>query len=201
MEIGSTGHVWIDKIESIKSEVTEEVALILLGDFNWRPRLVGSYVSAVKGYDSLIDIIGVHLLKSELCCVGHIYALTLAFFNTDKSIEYLDRYLSYYLTRPELYFDQGPVLEALLYIDSINHTSLASQHKNAFDKMQNDRKMIEIERSRATAKMIQEHNPNFNVKEYLDNTQKMTVILFDDIKINWVASQIAILKDLNTYSH
>jgi hypothetical protein len=118
MAIGSYADTsWINAIKEIKNEITTDVCLALLGDFNWRTRLVGAYFSAVKGYTEFIDIIGVHLLKSELCCVGHIYALTLAYFNTEKSIQYLNTYLDYYLTRPELHFDQKIVMEAMLFLD------------------------------------------------------------------------------------
>jgi hypothetical protein len=107
-------------IKEVSNDITPEICLALLGDFNWRTRLVGAYFSATKGYTEFIDIIGVHLLKSEVCCVGHIYALTLAHFNTEKSIQYLHRYLDYYLTRPDLYFDQKHVIEAMLFLDAEN---------------------------------------------------------------------------------
>lgn len=121
MEIGThTDAEWILSIKEIKADISIEDCLALLGDFNWRTRLVGAYFAAVKGYMELIDIIGIHLLKSEVCCVGHIYALTLAYFNTEKSIEYLRKYLDYYLTRPDLYFDQKNVIEAMLFLDGEN---------------------------------------------------------------------------------
>jgi hypothetical protein len=43
-----------------KNEITIDVCLSLLGDFNWRTRLVGAYFAAIKGYHKLIDIIGNH---------------------------------------------------------------------------------------------------------------------------------------------
>ncbi len=69
----SIGHYyddsWIDNVINISKEITEEITLKLLGDFNWRSRLVGTYFSAVKNFQGQIDIIGYTFLKSELCCV------------------------------------------------------------------------------------------------------------------------------------
>jgi hypothetical protein len=64
MKIGSYGDKkWIEAVKEIKNEITPGICLSLLGDFNWRTRLVGAYFAAVKGYEDLIDIIGIHLLK------------------------------------------------------------------------------------------------------------------------------------------
>lgn len=126
MDIGKYGNKeCIEAIKNIKNEITPEVCLLLLGDFNWRTRGVGAYFAAVKGYTDLIDIIGIHLLKSELCCVDHIYTLVLTFFNTPKSIDYLNRFLSYYLTAPNLYCNPKDVIKAVLYLDKVNGTSNA----------------------------------------------------------------------------
>lgn len=129
MEIARGGNWdWVDKVREVKPEVTRQVCLTLLGEFNWRTRLVGAYFAAVKDFSDQTDIIGVHLLKSEVCCVGHLYALVLAYFKTEKSINYLHRYLDYYLTKPALEFDQAKVLEALLYLDASHGTNHQQQH-------------------------------------------------------------------------
>ena len=110
--------------ESFKSfvnaskEITPEVVRQLLGDFDWRPRIVGAYFAAIKNYSELRDIIGVHLLKSEVCYAGAGYALALAIFGDDKSKDYLSLYLDYYLKRKDLWFDQGDALAALSVSDS-----------------------------------------------------------------------------------
>jgi hypothetical protein len=141
MRIGSyENDDWMAPIKKIKNKITKEVTLSLLGDFNWRTRLVGAYFGAVKDYAGLVDIIGTHLLKSELCCVGHIYSLTLAFFNSGKCIQYLNDYLDYYLTKPHLYFDQEYVMGALLYLDKINGTRNGDkqrEHWDIFKKVRN----------------------------------------------------------------
>ena len=69
-------------------EVTPDIVKQLLGDFDWRPRIVGAYFAAIKGYEELTDIIGVHLLQSEVCYAGSGYAWLLPCFrmNGHKTI-------------------------------------------------------------------------------------------------------------------
>ncbi len=94
-------------------EITPAIVRQLLGDFNWRPRIVGAYFAAIKGYEELTDILGVHLLQSEVCYAGAGYVLAFATFQNDRAQDYLKAYLDYYLTRPDLWYDQADVLAAL----------------------------------------------------------------------------------------
>lgn len=89
----------------------------LLGYFDWRPKITGAYFSAINDNTDFEDLIGVHLLKSEVCYAGAGYSLALASFATDKSKDYLIRYLEYYLDKKDLYFDQAEAFCALEYID------------------------------------------------------------------------------------
>lgn len=107
----------ITNFKNIKEEITPLIVSQLLGEFGWRERIIGAYFSAIKNYSQFEEIIGNHLLKSEVCYAGGGYCLALACFNTDKSIEYLKRYLDYYLTRNDLWFDQSDALSALYYLD------------------------------------------------------------------------------------
>ncbi|NIG52891.1 DUF6000 family protein [Chitinophaga sp. Cy-1792] len=115
--------------------VDKEICLQLLGHFDWRTRTVGAYFAAVKGYDDLIEIIGVHLLKSEVCFAGETYAHVLSYFNTPASVKYLDNYLEYYLLQTNLYFDQVSVMHALDYLDGINNTQFTVRHLPAFNSL------------------------------------------------------------------
>ncbi|MFN1217404.1 DUF6000 family protein [Chryseobacterium kwangjuense] len=143
MEIRHTSGSWIENIKELKDEITEEVTAALLGDFNWRTRTVGAYLSAVKNYKHQIDIIGVHFLKSEVCYAGDLYALVFAFYNNDKTINYLNQYLDYYLQKPQLYFDQESVMETLVYLDSINETNNFEKHAFQWEKMlEKERKFL-----------------------------------------------------------
>jgi len=200
MEIASYGNSnWIDQIKEIKSEITKDVCLNLLGDFNWRTRLVGSYFSAVKDYRELIDIIGTHLLKSEVCCVGHIYALTLAFFNDKECIQYLNRYLEYYLTKPSLYFDQKYVMEAVLYLDKVNSTDYFSGHLDNWKTLQKERYAIEKNQAADVAKILEQQAGTTASEDYLKDIQSREVK--DEIfSTEYFDEQIAILRGLNQYS-
>jgi hypothetical protein len=105
MEIGNYyDDNWVEKVKLISNEITKEVTLTLLGDFNWRTRLVGAYFSAVKNYKEQIEIIGTHFLKSEVCCVGHIYSLVLASYNDEKNIKIFDRLFRLLLTKTRTLF-------------------------------------------------------------------------------------------------
>ena len=88
-------------------EVTPDIVKQLLGDFNWRLRIVGAYFVAIKGYEELTDIIGVHLLQSEVCYAGAGYALALAMFESERAQDYLKAYLEFYLKQPDLWYDQA----------------------------------------------------------------------------------------------
>ena len=89
----------------------------LLGYFDWRSKLMGAYFAACNNYQELEDIIGTHLLKSEVCYAGTGYCIALTIFGTEKSKNYLKQYLGYYLTRKDLWFDQADALCALEYLD------------------------------------------------------------------------------------
>lgn len=59
---------------------TPDVVRELLGAFDYRPRIFDVYFAAIKGYKELTDILGMHLLQSEVCYAGAGYALAFATF-------------------------------------------------------------------------------------------------------------------------
>lgn len=201
MEIGSNGDTgWMKSISEIKQDITPDICLLLLGDFNWRTRLVGAYFSAVKDYRDHIALIGVHLLKSEVCCVGHIYALVLACFNTDKSIGYLHQYLNYYLTTPNLYFDQTSVMEALLYLDKINQTNEFEKYHNHWKTLVDRRAPLENQAAWNIVKLLaaqgdQDAADSFMQSISAQKPQETTIFTTD-----YFDKQIAILSDLRRLS-
>lgn len=199
MEIGSYGNsTWIDAIKQAKPEITTDICLLLLGDFNWRTRKVGAYLAATKGYRELIEIIGTHLLKSEVCCVGHIYALTLAFFNDDKCTQYLNKYLEYYLTQPSLYFDQKHVLEAVLYLDKQNGTNFFSLHESNWNTFQSKQREAENWQAEEIAKMLRQSDGPQRSAELLASFQanKKEQVLSTD----YFDRQLPLLRELNQFS-
>jgi hypothetical protein len=128
MNIGNLDNDWIDKLTSIKNEITIDIIQKNLGDFNWRTRQTGAFFSAITNQTQFIDIIGTHLLKSEVSFAGAMYCKVLASFNTTKCVDYLNFYLDYYLTKPDLWFDQRNAMEAILLLDKLNSTSHFERH-------------------------------------------------------------------------
>lgn len=122
MDVPAESDDQILKFAIAKPDITDDTVLELLGDFDWRTRQVGAYFAAITEKRHLIEIIGVHLLKSEVCYVGRIYCLALAYFNTQPCVEYLNTYLDYYLQKKDLWFDQRAAMEAVRYLDEVNHT-------------------------------------------------------------------------------
>jgi hypothetical protein len=199
MEIGAYGNsTWIDAIKQAKPEITTDICLLLLGDFNWRTRKVGAYFAAIKGYPELIEIIGTHLLKSEVCYAGHIYALTLAFFNDDQCTHYLNKYLDYYLTQPSLYFDQKYVLEAVLYLDKQNGTNFFSMHEAKWITFQSKQKEAENWQAEEIAKMLGQSESSQISAELPASFQadKKEQVLSTD----YFDRQISLLRILNQFS-
>jgi hypothetical protein len=200
MEIGKYGNeACIEAIKNIKSEITPEVCLLLLGDFNWRTRGVGAYFAAVKGYTDLIDIIGIHLLKSELCCVGHIYTLVLTYFNTPQSIDYLNRFLSYYLTAANLHQDPKIVIEAILYLDKINGTNNYGEQFNKWKLFEEKQKPIEDQTVLALAKYLKTEQGESVANEFLQSVSAEKNKRAANFTTQYFDDQIPILVALNQY--
>jgi hypothetical protein len=125
-------------------EIDSSIVKMLLGDFNWRTRIVGAYFAAINAYKEFEDIIGKHLLKSEVCYAGKGYCIALATFNNEIAKEYLTTYLNYYLDRRDLWFDQAEAFCALEYLDE-EYAMSFSDKWNAFVE---DKKYWNLENSR-----------------------------------------------------
>jgi len=134
LNIGHTDKEFFEQLKRIKTNLTKEIALQLLGDLNWRTRQSGAFFTAINNYTELIDIIGIHFLKSEVTYAGKVYALVLAYFNNKQTIKYLKNYLDFYLLRPAMWFDQRDAMEALLYLDEENKTTFVDVYSNAWKK-------------------------------------------------------------------
>ena len=159
MRIGDTDNDWVNQLIQTKDKISKDVVVKLLGDFNWRTRQTGAFFAAIKNFTDLTDIIGTHFLKSEVCYAGQIYAYTFASFNTDNCIEYLDNYLTYYLSKPDLWFDQREAMESLTFLDKINQTSIVSKHTENWTKFIANKpywdRTISTERLEAQLNLIQ----------------------------------------------
>jgi Family of unknown function (DUF6000) len=107
----------INQFSSAAQKIDIDTVQRLLGDFNWRTRIAGAYFAAINNYKELLDVIGRHLLKSEVCYAGQGYCLALAAFGGDEAKHYLSSYLDYYLERRDLFYDQSDAFCALEYLD------------------------------------------------------------------------------------
>ncbi|TSJ40154.1 DUF6000 family protein [Fluviicola chungangensis] len=157
-ELNNQSDEWIKKMIELKPQINENIILQNLGDFDWRIRSTGSYFAGIKKAIQFQEIIGIHLLKSEVCYAGSEYAITLASFNTKRSVYYLNLYLEYYLTKPELYFDQGSVITALKYLDEINNTNNTEKHLKNWESLVIWRNEKQIENLNNLKKLIPDKN-------------------------------------------
>lgn len=201
MEIGSRiDDNWIENVKEISNEITQDITLRLLGDFNWRTRLVGAYFSGIKGYTNQIEIIGTHFLKSEVCCVGHIYALVLASYNEKATLDYLTNYLDYYLQKPELYFDQESVLSAIKYLDQKNGTTLFKNHSVDYSNLLAARKVLSEKEMLNIAKILEDQEGKEKADKYLEEMKSNEKKIFkENIDIEYTKKQIIILDELRKF--
>jgi hypothetical protein len=125
-------------------EINIETVKLLLGDFDWRTRITGAFFAAINNYKELENIIGRHLLKSEVCYAGIGYCLALATFGSDQSKDYLTTYLNYYLQRKDLWFDQADAFCALEYLDKEQAEKLTDK----WNLFVTDKKHWSLEKSR-----------------------------------------------------
>jgi hypothetical protein len=134
----------IKNFADASKEINIDIVKTLLGDFDWRTRISGAYFAAINNYKELDDIIGRHLLKSEVCFAGVGYCFALTTFATNKSIDSLVTYLNYYLDRKDLGFDQAEAFCALEYLDKDRANNLIDKW-NSFVA---DNEYRSLERSR-----------------------------------------------------
>lgn len=109
-------------VKSLYGDINPVVVSTLLADSNWRPRVVGAFLIAIKRYSDFTDQIGRLLLRSDTCFSGKVYCFALARLNSADAVAYLKRYLEYYLTRDDLDYDQDSAMAALAYLDRANGT-------------------------------------------------------------------------------
>jgi hypothetical protein len=113
---------FLESLRAIYHEITPSVVERLLTDYDWRPRLTGAFFAGLKLFTSAEDHIGRLLLRSDLCYAGKLYCVALAEFNTPSGRDYLRTYLEYYLTRPDLDYNQGDAMGAMAWLDTMNGT-------------------------------------------------------------------------------
>jgi len=125
-------------------EIDISIVLKLLSDFDWRTRITGAFFSAINNYQEFEDLIGRHLLKSEVCYAGSGYCLALTTFATENAKSYLATYLDYYLDRKDLWFDQADAFCALENLDK----DAASDLMDKWNSFVADKEYWSLEKSR-----------------------------------------------------
>jgi hypothetical protein len=115
------------------------VVTTLLAYFDWRPRLVGAWLAALREMTEFDDHIGRLLVRSDVCYAGKGYCLALARFNTVRARDYLVSYLDYYLGRPDLWFEQSEALGALAYLDQRNGRQDVAKVRDAWERFRHER--------------------------------------------------------------
>ncbi|WP_327426049.1 DUF6000 family protein [Streptomyces sp. NBC_01236] len=109
------------------SEITPaELSILLEG--GWRECKTASWLVVVAGRTEFSSRIGELLLASGGPYAGKAYGVTLATFGDSADADLLCRYLDHYLLRPDLVYDQGSALGALLHLDSALGSERASRY-------------------------------------------------------------------------
>jgi hypothetical protein len=97
----------------------------------WREALMAGWWAAVVGERALLGPLGELLLASEMPFASQSATVALARFGADgdtDAIDYLADYLDLYLERPDLAFDQGWALGALVVTDRARATDRAAAY-------------------------------------------------------------------------
>lgn len=123
-----------ERYRALRAEATPALASELLSYFDWRPKVVGAYVVGIEGHQSLRDLIGRLLLRSDVCCCGRALCLALARLGGEESSRVLCAYLDHYLTRPDLVFDQAEALAALMSVDARDGTAHARGYEDRWSR-------------------------------------------------------------------
>lgn len=150
MRFGPLAHqdeVFVNDLKTLWSDINHDVITKLLGDFNWRTRSMGALFAALKHDLVSQDQIGHLLLKSEVCYAGRYYCIYMAAINNADALKYLHQYLTYYLSRKDLYYDQGAAMGALAWIDEKNSSREMETHVPAWETFTADKQNWSLKRS------------------------------------------------------
>ena len=123
-----------DGYQKIEKDISPDLILKLLGEFNWRPRKVGALFAAIKLEQEFEDTIGKLLLRSDVCYAGHSYCLALSSFASDAAVDYLREYLDYYLDQIDLWFDQASAMAALEYLGRVKGIDYTTSYLGSWGK-------------------------------------------------------------------
>jgi len=129
---GKVGSIMVPRVRKEYPQLSTEYIVRLLSDVQEYARLAGAFFAILKRVTSTEDHIGRLLLRNDYRDIRVHYCAALAEFNSPVGVEYLKKYLSYYLTRPDLCFAQCEAIGALAYLDRINGTAHIKTFKPAW---------------------------------------------------------------------
>ncbi len=119
--------VFARELVQAASEITP-AELDVLFEGGWRERKTASWLVVVADRTEFRNCIGELLLASDGPYAGAAYCVTLATFGDTADADLLCRYLDRYLLRPDLDYDQGFALGALLHLDAALGSERASRY-------------------------------------------------------------------------
>jgi len=131
----------------LHAEINAVITRQLLAEFNWRPRIVGGYFAAIREFRNLETQIGNLLLRSDVCYAASGYCIALAAFNSEASLQYLKRYLDYYLKKKELCFDQSDCMAAIAFLDKKNGTMVMQDYIPSWQDFVKNKPNLSLESS------------------------------------------------------
>ncbi|MFH7594522.1 DUF6000 family protein [Streptomyces racemochromogenes] len=124
---GAERELFVEELVGAAREITP-TELGTLFEGGWRERKTAAWLVAVAGRTEFRTLIGELLPASAGPYAGGAYCVTLATFGEDADADLLCGYLDHYLRRPDLCYDQGPALGALLHLDAALGTERASRY-------------------------------------------------------------------------
>lgn len=107
----------------------------LLSYFDWRPRHVGSLLAALLDTREFEPVIATLLVRSDVCYAGRSHLLALALFDSERGLLVIREYLDWYLTQPQLHFEQADAMAALAYLDGVHRTDVLSAYLERWSQM------------------------------------------------------------------
>jgi hypothetical protein len=126
-------------------DIDAQLIASLLEQFDWRPRIVGSYLVALSKASEFTEWIGKLLLRSDVCYAGKGYCVALVTINSEACVKYLTQYSEYYLQRPDLFFDQDYAMAALRYLDQKNGTTFSKELSSAWSTFVRDKPQWDLD--------------------------------------------------------
>ncbi len=158
-----------DRLKVDYPDIAVQIVGEMLAEHDWRSRQTAAFFIALKGYTEFEDQIGRLLLRCDSSHAGNHYSVALASFNTEVGIGYFSRFLGSYLARSDLYVQQGSVIGAVAYLDSINDTNMLADYISQWSEFTQARK--ELSTSATLPEYIDELSLEYQISRFSERMQ------------------------------